>query len=125
MIDFKNTSFFKLKPMDISAAEKSVSAILVDSENIISAFQAVRDMVIFTNKRIIAINIQGITGTKKDYTSLPYSKVQAYSIETAGFFSDLDCELELWFSGLGKVRFEFRHDFDITSFNKILSNYIL
>ncbi len=73
---------------------------------VFAAFQTIRDMVVFTNKRIIAINVQGITGKKKDFTSLPYSKVQAFSVETAGTL-DLDCEMELWFSGLGAVKFEF------------------
>jgi len=124
MIDFKNAAYLKLKPINNADGEKAVSAMLVDGENIMSAFQTVRDMVIFTNKRIIAINVQGLTGTKKDYTSLPYSKVQAFSVETAGLL-DLDSELELWFSGLGKVKFEFKGNFDIAAFNKVLSNYIL
>ena len=124
MIDFKNATYFKLKAINNSEGEKARSAMLVDGENIMSTFQTVRDMVIFTNKRIVSVNIKGLTGTKKDYTSLPYSKIQAFSVETAGIL-DLDCELELWFSGLGKVRFEFKSNFDIAEFNKILSNYIL
>jgi len=89
-----------------------------------AAFKTVRDHVVFTNKRVIAINIQGMTGKKKDYTSLPYSKVQAFSVETAGVM-DLDSELELWFSSVGSVRFEFKSRFDILSFNKLISSYIL
>jgi hypothetical protein len=81
-------------------------------------------MVIFTNRRIIAVNVQGISGKKKDFSSLPYSKVQAFSLETAGTF-DLDSEMELWFSGLGKVRFEFNSKFDVKGFSKFLGKYIL
>ena len=66
------------------------------------AYKGMRDYVVFTSKRIIAVNLQGMTGKKKDFTSLPMSKVRAFSMETAGTF-DLDAELELWFSGLGKV----------------------
>ena len=83
-----------------------------------------RDYVVFTTKRVIAINIQGMTGKKKDYTSLPYSKVQPFSVETAGWM-DLDSEMELWFSSVGSVRFEFKSRFDILSFNKLISSYIL
>jgi hypothetical protein len=83
-----------------------------------------RDMVIFTNRRIISVNVQGITGKKRDYTSLPYSKVQAFSVESAGVF-DLDAELDLWFSGLGQVRFEFNSKFDVRAFSKYLGHYIL
>jgi hypothetical protein len=61
----------------------------------------VRDFVVFTDKRLIAVNVQGMTGKKRDFTSLPYSKIQAFPIETADSF-DLDAELDLWFSGLGK-----------------------
>lgn len=124
MIDFKNAGFFKLKQTDNAKAQKLVEMMLTDSEDIFAAFKTVRDMVIFTNKRVIAVNVQGITGAKKDFTSLPYNKVQAFSIETAGV-TDIDSELELWFSGLGKVRFEFNCMFDIREFNKILSQYVL
>ena len=124
MIDFKNAAYFKLKPINVELGDKTVSAMLVDDEHIVSVFQSIRDMVVFTNKRVIAVNVQGITGTKKDYTSLPYSKVQAFSVENAGVL-DLDSELELYFSGLGKVKFEFKGNFDIAGFNKLLSNYIL
>jgi len=124
MIDFQNGQFFKLKKGDINDVKDLVEPMLVDGEYIFATFQSIRDRVVFTNKRIIAINVQGITGKKKDFTSLPYSRIQAFSVETAGTF-DLDCELELYFSGLGKVKFEFVSGFDIVSFNKILSSYIL
>ncbi len=68
--------------------------------------------VVFTDKRIIAVNVQGITGKKKDFTTLPYSKISAYSVETAGTF-DLDSELDLYYSGVGRVRFEFKGSSDI------------
>lgn len=66
------------------------------------AFKGIRDYIVLTSKRIIAVNVQGMTGKKENYTSLSFSKVQALSLETAGEF-DLDAELELWFSGLGRV----------------------
>jgi len=123
VIDFKNGSVFKLKPCNINDG-KIVEPMLIDTENIFATFKTVRDLVVFTNKRVISINVQGITGSKKDFTSLPYSKVQAFSIETAGTL-DLDSELELWFSGLGSVRFEFKGNFDIKSFNRLIGQYIL
>ena len=106
MIDFKNASFVKLRPVNDNAFEKMVAPILISGEEIVNCFQSIRDGVVFTNLRIITINIQGITGKKKDFTSLPYSKIQAFSVETAGAF-DLDSELELWFSGMGRVKLEF------------------
>jgi hypothetical protein len=79
---------------------------------------------VFTNKRLIAVNVQGMTGKKRDFTSLPYSKVQALSVETAGAF-DRDAELDLWFSGLGKVRLEFKGSADIRGLGQMIANYVL
>lgn len=124
MIDFKNGTFVKLKQINPSEIEKNVAPLLINGEQILSAYKAMRDFCVFTNKRVISVNVQGLTGTKKDYTSLPYSKVSAYSIETAGTF-DLDSELEMYFSGLGKVRFEFSGSSDIVKIGKIVSEYVL
>ena len=124
MIDFKNAEYLKLKPVSPSNFEGMVMPLFVSGEHIIAAFQAIRDGVVFTNKRIIAINVQGITGKKKDFTSLPYSKLQAYSVETAGTF-DLDSELELWYSGLGRIKLEFAGRVDITNICRVISEYVL
>ncbi|MDF5451654.1 PH domain-containing protein, partial [Vibrio parahaemolyticus] len=84
MIDFDNSSVFKLKPIDVASAREDFLKFLIDGETIFAAFKTVRDQVVFTNKRVIAANVQGITGSKVDYTSLPYSKINAFSIETSG-----------------------------------------
>ena len=107
MIDFQNASYVKLGEVSISEVAHQIDPLLMDDEKAYAAFKGIRDYIVFTSKRIIAVNVQGITGKKKDFTSLPFSKVQAFSLETAGTF-DLDAELELWFSGLGKVKFEFK-----------------
>lgn len=124
MIDFKNGTFVKLKQINPSEIEKNVAPLLINGEQILSAYKAMRDFCVFTNKRVISVNVQGLTGTKKDYTSLPYSKISAYSIETAGTF-DLDSELEMYFSGLGKVRFEFSGASDIVRIGRIVSEFVL
>ena len=124
MIDFQNATFLKLKPVDPSEFMNLLSPMMVDGEEVIQAFKTVRDGVVFTNKRIFAINIQGITGKKKDYSSLPYSKIQAFSVETAGVL-DLDSELELWFSGLGKVKFEFTSCCNVGEICRIISERVL
>ena len=124
MIDFKNAEFLKLRPVESSTYANDIEPMFVSGENIISTFRAIRDGVVFTNKRIFVINVQGITGKKIDYTSLPYSKIQAFSVETAGVI-DLDSELELWFSGLGKVKLEFISKADIGSICRMISNRVL
>ena len=124
MIDFNNASFIKLKPTNDDAFLNNISPIFVNDESVLGTFKGIRDGVVFTTHRIIAINVQGITGKKKDFTSLPYSKIQTFSIETAGTF-DLDSELELWFSGLGKVKLEFSSRANVSEIAKIISERIL
>ena len=122
MFDFQNASFIKMK--EDSGLIPLVTPLLVADEKVIGAYKAMRDGVVFTSKRIIAVNVQGMTGKKKDFTSLPYSKIQAFSIETSGVF-DMDSELELYFSGLGKVKFEFAAHCNITQIQAIISGYVL
>ena len=123
MIDFATDSTFKLTAASTRDA-RHVEPLLIHGEELVHAFKSVRDLVVFTNKRIIAVDVQGMTGKKKDFTSLPYSKVQVFSVETAGTF-DLDAELELWFSAVGKVRFEFRGGSDIRQISQMIASYVL
>ena len=124
MIDFTNSSVFKLKPIELDNVREDFHQFLIDGETIFAAFKSIRDQVIFTNKRVIAANVQGITGSKVDYTSLPYSKVQAFSVESAGTL-DLDCEIELYISELGMARFEIKGSFDLIQFNQYISQQVL
>ena len=124
MIDFKNADFLKLKPVSNDTYAAMITPMFVSGESIIGSFQTIRDGVVFTNKRIITINIQGITGKKKDFTSLPYKRIQAYSVETAGVL-DLDSELDLWFSSLGKVRLEFVSRANVAEICRVISENVL
>ncbi|MBX8489273.1 PH domain-containing protein [Pseudomonas cichorii] len=121
MIDFSNKGFFKLK-QNSEYAER-VTELLLEGEQIIDSYKSMRDGVVFTSKRIIAVNVQGITGSKKDFTSLPYKNIVAYSVETSGTF-DLDSELEVYFSALGKVKFEFTGKTQIVEISRIISRHI-
>lgn len=122
MIDFNNKGLFKLK-QNPEYAER-VRPLLIEGEQVIDAYKSMRDGVVFTNKRIIAINVQGLTGSKKDFTSLPYRNIVAYSVETSGTF-DLDCELQLYFSALGQVNFEFTGRTEIAEISKHISRHVL
>lgn len=124
MIDFTNGTFVKLKQVKPDSVIKNIQPLLIKGEDIIGVYKGIRDYCIFTNKRVISVNVQGVTGKKKDYTSLPYSKISAYSVETAGVI-DLDSELEMYFSGLGKVKFEFTGRSDIVQIGQIISSYVL
>ncbi|MDR0974377.1 MAG: PH domain-containing protein [Ruminococcus sp.] len=125
MIDFENAKLFKLtRHNDETGAAKKIKPILIDGEYIIEAYQTIRDGVIFTNKRVIAINVEGVTGKKRDITTLPYRKIQSFSVETSGVI-DIDSELQLYFSGLGMVCFEFSGNSKILEICKVISEYIL
>ncbi|MBR0443686.1 MAG: PH domain-containing protein, partial [Clostridia bacterium] len=76
MIDFNSNGFFaRLKKVSNKEFGSVIDDFLINGEEIIGTYQSVRDGVVFTNKRIIAINVQGLTGKKKDFTSIPYSKI--------------------------------------------------
>ena len=124
MIDFESSEIFKLKPIATEKVLEPITLFLIEGEEIFAAFKTVRDQLVFTNKRIISANVQGITGSKVDYTSIPYCKIQTFSIETSGTL-DLDCEIQIYISSVGKVGFEIKGDFDIVSFNQIISSHIL
>lgn len=124
MIDFQNGAVFKLGPCDPQPIAAELAPILIGGEQVHLSFKGVRDFVVFTNKRLIAVNVQGLTGKKRDYSSLPYSKIQAWSVETAGRF-DFDSELELWFSGLGMVHLDFKGQVDIRTIGRLIGDYVL
>lgn len=124
MIDFNNKNLIKLRGESIENGAKTVSDLLISGEEVIGSYVSMRDRVIFTNKRIISCNVQGISGKKVDYTSIPYSKIQTYSVETAGHF-DFDAELEIWISSIGKIKFELAGGANIKLLCKNISEYIL
>ena len=123
-VEFTNKKIFKLNQEDASKAIPIVSELLVGNEAVIASYASMRDRVVFTNKRIITIDVQGLTGTKKSFTSIPYKKIQFYSVETSGTL-DLDSELELYLSGGVNVKFEFFGKNNIKELCKIISDLIL
>ena len=84
--------------VDVETVALELAPIIGDSESILQVFKVIRDMYVFTNKRLILIDKQGLTGKKVDYHSIPYRQITQFKIETAGHF-DLDAELKIWVSG--------------------------
>lgn len=82
--------------VDNTSAQKIVGEILTSSETIVSTYKLVRDYIIFTNKRLILIDIQGV-GTKRDIQSIPYKSISRFAIETAGT-ADIDSEIDIYIS---------------------------
>ena len=100
MTDLENMLFLKLRPASDHRLADLTEPILAEGERALQPFQGIRDGVVFTGRRVIAVNTQGFTGKKKTFVSLPYNRIQAYSVESAGMM-DLDSEMQLWFAGLG------------------------
>ena len=124
MIDFSKGGVIRLEPVPLNQMREQINQFLIEGEVVIAVFKSVRDQLVFTNKRIVAANVQGLTGKKVDYTSIPFSKVQTFSVETAGTL-DLDCELEIYISSIGKIHFEIAGQFDVVTLNKAISRYVL
>ncbi len=126
MINFSEDAVFNLKPISESSMVKGVTDLYIPGEKTIGAFKTIRDQVIFTNKRIISIDTQGVTGKKKDYSSLPYSKVQYFSVQTPGFAEIIpDCELEICFSNGFTAKFDFKGGCDILDIGQSISEFVL
>ena len=124
MIDFKNATLAKLRPVSDESFGKMVNPLLTNDENIVATFRGLRDGVVITDKRLIIIDVQGVVGKMRDFSSLPYRNIQAFTVRTAGVF-DIDSELDLWFSGLGNVILEFSGKVDISAVCRVISAYIL
>ena len=100
--------------------------LLIDGEEVVMAFQTVRDQLVFTNKRIISIDVQGLTGKRKSFSTMPYSKIQYFSVQTAGFAEIFpDTELFIMFSNGFTAKFEFKGNVDIGKIGRMISEYVL
>jgi hypothetical protein len=117
-------SFYKLVPCDTDDIAAAVAPLLIETESVVAAFTGTRDFVVFTNKRLIAVDARGLTGKRRDFTSLPYRRIQAFSVEAAGTF-DLDPQLDLWFTGFGKVRLDFKGRADIRQVAQLIAQAVL
>lgn len=110
--------------MSVTQVRPEVNSLLVSDEEIIQCFKTIRDQVIFTNKRVLVVNVQGVTGKKVAYFSYPYSKVQYFGVETAGLL-DIDSELILAFNDGNRLQFDFKAQVDIARICSIISSFVL
>lgn len=111
--------------VDVSEVEKEISPLLIEKEKIEKAYKLIRDYFVFTNKRFVLVDKQGLTGKKVDYHSIPYKNITHFSVETAGHF-DMDCELKIWMKGSSApVAKEFKKDTKILDIQKTLASYVL
>lgn len=106
-----------------ASVPSDVQKTLVDGEIALHAYKTIRDIAIFTNKRLIVRDAQGITGKKIETYSLPYSSIVMYSTENAGMI-DLNSEVELW-TKAGHIKINLARGVDIREFDRIISEAIL
>ena len=126
MISFNKESVFNLKPIDVKEVIGEVDGLLLEDEEILCAFKTIRDQVVFTDRRIISIDVQGITGRRKSFSTLPYATIQYFTIQTPGFLELIpDSELFLSFSNGYNARFEFKGNVDLGSIGRIISEFAL
>ena len=125
-ISFNKESVFNLKPIPLENVREDVKGLLIGGEQCVMAFQTVRDQLIFTNKRIMSIDVQGVFGVKKSYASMPYSKIQYFSVQTPGFLELIpDSELFIMFSNGATAKFEFKGNTDIGAISRVISDVVL
>jgi len=111
--------------VNIQEVQKQYANILAPTESIEKAYKLIRDMFIFTSKRLILVDKQGITGKKVEYHSIPYKSITHFSIETAGSF-DLDAELKIWLSGMPQpIQKQFNKSLNIYELQSVLASYVL
>jgi hypothetical protein len=117
--------FGNASEVDVKGLQADLNAILVQGENVIKGYKIVRDMFIFTDKRLILIDKQGITGKKAEYHSIPYKSISHFSVETAGTF-DMDAEMKIYISGnMTPIQREFKKGTDVKGVQKTLAEFIL
>ncbi|MEN4040807.1 MAG: PH domain-containing protein [Anaerolineaceae bacterium] len=117
--------FGNAKEVDAKALQKDLDATLVEEETVVKAFIIFRDYFVFTNKRLMLIDKQGLTGKKAEYHSIPYKSISHFSVETAGAF-DMDAEMKIYISGNPTpIQREFKRGTDIIGVQKTLAQFIL
>ena len=111
--------------VDIEELRKEFGEILINGEDIEAAFRIFRDKWVFTNMRLIMLDVQGVTGSKREYRSIPYRSIDQFSVETGGTFDD-DCEMKLWIRGMHEpLKKEFKRNIDVKALQRMLAKHIL
>ena len=120
-----NNLFGNATEVDVEELRKEFGEILIDGEEIETAFRIFRDKWVFTNKRLIMLDVQGVTGSKREYRSIPYHSIDQFSVETGGTFDD-DCEMKLWIKGMHEpLKKEFKRNVDVKALQRMLAKHIL
>ena len=110
--------------VDADKMQAEFARVLAAGEQIEKAYVLIRDAMLFTNRRLILVDKQGMTGSKVEYHSLPYRAITHFSVETAGHF-DLDAELKIWVSGRAEpFAQQFKKGLSIYAVQGVLAGYV-
>lgn len=116
---------FSAHEIDPAEIAETYAGILLPDEEVITAFKTIRDTVFLTSLRFVLINVQGITGSKKDVVSIPYKSIVSFSVESAGTF-DLDSDLKIFVSGgVGQIIVKISKNADPQAVLRTLAEKIL
>ncbi|GGE29964.1 PH domain-containing protein [Streptococcus himalayensis] len=111
---------------DAARVEAQLEAVLLPTEQVNEAFSLIRDLIVFTDKRLILVDKQGMTGKKTSYKSIPYRSISRFEVETSGHF-DLDAELKIWISsGVEPAEtLQFKSDKSVIAIQQALAEAVL
>jgi hypothetical protein len=111
--------------VDAAKMQTAYTQILMPGERIEKAYKLVRDTFFFTDKRMVVVDKQGVTGNKIEYHSIPYRSITRFSVETAGHF-DLDAELKIWITGASApLTQQFTKSVNVYQVQSLLAAYAL
>lgn len=111
--------------IDPAKIQSEFAPLLISGERVEKAYQIIRDVFVFTDRRLIFVNRQGVTGNKVEYHSLPYKSIIHFSVETAGTF-DLDAELKIWITGRPTpLQLQFNKKLSIYEVQTVLAKFVL
>jgi hypothetical protein len=111
--------------IDAATIQQEFGKILTPGESVEHAYQLIRDYFVFTNKRLVLVDKQGMTGSKVEYHSIPYKSITHFSIESAGTL-DLDAELKIWVSSKSEpIQKQFNKKLSIYEVHAVLAGYVL
>ncbi len=120
--------------VSLEVLNKDYGHLLAEGEKIEAGYQLIRDGFFFTNKRLVYIDKQGVTGKKISYMTILYKNISRFAVETAGNF-DLDAELKIWISGealpsvtgeaVPSVSLQFNKNVNVYNVQKMLMTHLV
>ena len=111
--------------IDAAEVQSEFAQVLAPGERVEHAYQLIRDYFVFTDKRLVLVDKQGLTGSKVEYHSIPYKSITHFSVETGGHF-DLDAELKIWIASTAlPVTKKFNKKLSIYEVQSVLASYVL